>query len=122
MKEAAKTEAAFSCVTEVEQHPQREEEPHNRNSEPPAILLCHESPAELCLSYGNDRLSVSGELCGTARSKRERVVRHQSRRPDSFPALRPQTRNPRIKPAPRGSLDPAKGYLAPSKILEPSNK
>src|SRR5580693_8264713 len=71
MKEAAKTEAAFSCVTKVEQHPQREEEPHNRNSEPPAILLCHESPAELCLSYGNDRLSVSGELCGTARSKRE---------------------------------------------------
>jgi hypothetical protein len=34
--------AAFSCVTEVEQRPQREDEPHNRNSEPPAILLYHE--------------------------------------------------------------------------------
>jgi hypothetical protein len=37
--------AAFSCETDVEQHPQHEEKPHNRNSEPPAILLCHESPA-----------------------------------------------------------------------------
>jgi hypothetical protein len=41
---AVPTEAAFSCKTEVEQHPQRKEEPYNRNSEPPAILLCHESP------------------------------------------------------------------------------
>jgi hypothetical protein len=62
-------QAAFSCVTEVEQRPQREEEPHDRNGEPPTILLCHESPAELA-AVGDDRLSVSGELCGTARSKR----------------------------------------------------
>jgi hypothetical protein len=49
---AVPSEAAFSCVTEVEQHPQREEEPHNRNDDPPAILLCHESPARACLSTG----------------------------------------------------------------------
>src|ERR1700686_576536 len=35
--------AAFSCETDVEQHPQHEEKPPNRNSEPPAIL-CHENP------------------------------------------------------------------------------
>jgi hypothetical protein len=34
--------SAFSCETEVEQHAQRDEDPHNRNSEPPAILPCHE--------------------------------------------------------------------------------
>jgi hypothetical protein len=67
---AVPTEAAFSCVTEVEQRPQCEEEPHNRNSEPPAILLCHAKAApEACLRYGDDRLSVSGELRAIARSQ-----------------------------------------------------
>jgi len=50
---AVPTEAAFSCVTKVEQRPQREEEPHNRNSDPPAILSCHESPPPELASNGD---------------------------------------------------------------------
>jgi hypothetical protein len=50
--------AAFSCETEVEQHPKREEEPHNRNSEPPAILLCHESPRSSLPQIGTGMIAL----------------------------------------------------------------
>jgi hypothetical protein len=96
--------AAFSCETDVEQRPQHEEEPSNRNSEPPAILLCHESPARVCLRYGDDRLSVSGELCGTAHSKRERAARFVFR---DQPALD----SPQTKPAPAAFLESCRDYF-----------
>ena len=102
---------AFSCETEVEQHPQREEEPHNRNSEPPAILLCHESPDRACLSTRMIAFRFR-ENCAVQHVPNANGAGRESARPDSFSEIGPHS-GPSIRTRASGFLESWRGLWSP---------